>query len=212
MTYVGRIVAIGNTHENKLTAIYRVSTRSFPNRKAVQIGEAIAIVPQEGFEKDVKLSPFITYNCLRTNPRYAVATNGTQTDPIFEKLSDGVNVRDALTSVLLGLDYEHDQLKTPRIAAVVDLKTRSGSLGIIRHDAILIRAFQLKKGEVFYLATYEHNYPDDRFTDTNFKVVDAAGACDYILGKGIFSTLDLPVTATAAIESESGFQVAYKNL
>jgi IMP cyclohydrolase len=210
--YVGRIVAIGNTRENKLTAMYRVSARSFPNRRAVQIGETLAIVPKEGFENDLSRNPFIAYNCLRTNQRYAVATNGTQTDPIFEKLNDGLNMRDALTSVLFGMDYEHDHLKTPRIAALIDLETRSGSLGIVRSDALLIRAFQLKKGEAFYLATYDHNYPDERFTDTNFQVAGAAGACDYILGKGIFETLELPVSAAAAIENGSGFTMAYKNI
>jgi IMP cyclohydrolase len=210
--YVGRIVVIGNTRGNKLAAMYRVSSRSFPNRKSVQMGEAIAIVPKEGFEQDIYRNPYITYNCLRTNLRYAVVGNGTQTDPIFEKLIGGMSVRDAMASVLFGLDYEHDHLKTPRIAAVIDLESRSGSLGIIRHDAFLVRSFNLKAGEAFYLATYDHDYPDERFRDANFDASDAAEACDYILGKGVFERLELPVSAACAMENGAVFEIANKNI
>lgn len=210
--YVGRIAAIGNTGENKLTVMYRVSARSFPNRKSVQMGEAVAIVPKEGYEQDVYRNPYITYNCLRSSRRYAVAGNGTQVDPIFEKLSDGMGVRDAIISVLFGMDYEHDQLKTPRIAAVIDLEYRSGFLGIIRSDALLVRSFNLKAGEAFYLATYDHDYPDERFHDAGFEATAAEEACDYILGKGVFGTLELPVSAACAMESGDGFMIANKNV
>jgi IMP cyclohydrolase len=210
--YVGRIVAIGNTRDNKLTAMYRVSSRSFPNRQSVQNGEIIAIVPKEGFEKDIFRNPYITYNCLRMNRRYAVAANGTQTGPIIEKLDTGMSARDALSSVLFGLDYEHDHLKTPRIAAVIDIETRTGLLAIVRSDALLVRAFTPKPGEAFYVATYEQDYPDDKFRDDNFQVNNAAEACDYVLGKGVFGSLELPVSAACAIESSAGFQIANKNI
>jgi IMP cyclohydrolase len=210
--YVGRIVAVGNTRNNKLVALYRVSARSFPNRKSVQIGEAIAIVPKEGYEQDIYRNPYITYNCLRMDRRYAVVSNGTQTDPVFEKLTGGMNVRDAVASVHFGLDYEHDQYKTPRITAVIDLENRSGFLGIVRHDALLVRSFNIKAGEAFYLATYDHNYPDERFNDPNFDVTDAEEACGYILGKGVFASLELPVSAACAMESGSGFVMAHKNI
>lgn len=210
--YVGRIVAIGNTRNNKLAAMYRVSARSFPNRKSTQIGEAIAIVPREGFEQDIYRNPYITYNCLRKNRQYAVVANGTHTDPFFEKLESGMNVRDSIASVLLGLDYEHDNLKTPRIAAVVDWANRSGFLGTIRSDALLVRSFQMKPGEAFYLATYGHDFPDERFNDTGFNVSTAEEGCDYILGKGVFQNLELPISAACAIEDDSGFFVAHKNL
>jgi IMP cyclohydrolase len=210
--YVGRIVAIGNTPDNKLAAMYRVSARSFPNRQSIQMGETIAVVPREGFEKDIFRNPYITYNCLRYSPRYAVASNGTQTDPIIEKLVDGVSARDAVASVLFGLDYEHDHLKTPRITAVIDLKSRLGTLGIIKSDDLLVRSFKLKEGEALYLATYNQDYPDERFKDEQFQVTTAEEACEFILGKGVFAALELPVLSACAIESGSGFQIAHKNL
>jgi IMP cyclohydrolase len=210
--YVGRIVAIGNTPGNKLAAMYRVSARSFPNRQSVRTGDNIAIVPTQGYDKDIFRNPYITYNCLRFSPRYAVASNGTQTDPIIEKLVNGMSVRDAIASVLFGLDYEHDHLKTPRITAVIDLHSRLGTLGIIKSDDLLVRSFKLKEGEALYLATYNHDYPDERFKDKQFKVTTAEEGCEFILGKGVFETLELPVSSACAIETETGFTIAHKNL
>ena len=51
--YVGRIVAVGKNKEGKLTAMYRVSSRSFPNLRTQKMDNAIAIVPKEGFESDI---------------------------------------------------------------------------------------------------------------------------------------------------------------
>ena len=118
--YVGRIVAIGKTKEDKLAVLYRVSSRSFPNREARINGTAVSIVPKEGFESDIYANPYISYNCLRLAGDCAVAGNGSHTDPIAEKLIAGVSMRDAMISVLSGMDYEHDDYQTPRIAAAVD--------------------------------------------------------------------------------------------
>jgi IMP cyclohydrolase len=62
--YIGRIVAVGMTKSSKLVALYRVSSRSFPNRQTRMIGQAVAIVPKEGFESDIYKNPYIAYNCL----------------------------------------------------------------------------------------------------------------------------------------------------
>jgi IMP cyclohydrolase len=208
--YVGRIVAIGKTKANRLAAMYRVSSRSFPNRQAIWNGKSVSVVPREGHESDIYKNPYIAYNCLRLAPPYAVIANGSHTDPIAEKLESGMRMRDALAVVLGGLDYEHDDYQTPRIAAVADGKTKLGILGIIRSDAILIREFALQEGEALYLATYEHNIPDEKFRDRQFHVEDAEGACDYILGKGVFAELERPVLAACAVETGEGFAVACK--
>ena len=52
--YAGRIVAVGRTPEGANAALYRVSSRSFPNRQAVDLGGKLAIVPREGHEGDVQ--------------------------------------------------------------------------------------------------------------------------------------------------------------
>lgn len=209
--YVGRIVAIGKTRQDRLVALYRVSSRSFPNRRASQIGQAIAVVPKEGFETDIYKNPYIAYNCMRLVGSCAVIGNGTHTDPLAERLETGMSMRDAMVSALWGLDYEHDQLATPRIAAVVNKDNRLGVLGIVRRDALLVREFDLKPGEALYVATYEHNYPSEEFRDGGFQVTGAEEACDYVIGKGVFSDLERPILAACAFESEAGFSIAFKD-
>ena len=93
--YVGRIVAVGRNRKGQLAALYRVSSRSFPNREAQIKENAVAIVPKKGAEGDVFKNPYIAYNCLRIAGRTAVATNGSQTDPIAEKVAAGMPLRDA---------------------------------------------------------------------------------------------------------------------
>ena len=140
--YLGRIVAIGMTKSGRACAMYRVSSRSFPNRQAVENNGKIAIVPRPGAEGDLAKNPYISYNCLRIAGEWAVATNGSQTDPITEKIASGMPVRDAITLGLLAMDYEKDSLDTPRIVAVAGRVSKLGYLGIIRKDAVLVWSFR----------------------------------------------------------------------
>jgi IMP cyclohydrolase len=168
-------------------------------------------VPKEGFETDVYKNPYIAYNCLRLVGSCAVVGNGTHTDPIAEKLETGMSPRDAMISALWGLDYEHDQLGTPRIAAIVSKESRRCTLGIVRPDALLVREFDLEAGTALYIATYEHNYPSEEFRDGQFHVTSAEEACDYVIGKGVFSNLERPILAACAFEDETGFAAAFKD-
>ena len=209
--YVGRIVAVGKNQEGQLVVMYRVSARAYPNRQARRIGDAIAIVPQEGFESDVYKNPYIAYNCLRLAGDCAIVGNGTHADPIAEKLETGLHMRDSLISVLYGMDYEHDQYGTSRIAAVANRKNRLCALGIVRQDALLVREFDLTAGEALYVATYEHNYPSEAFRDGDFQVASAEEACDYVIGRGVFANLERPISAACAFEDETGFSIAFKD-
>jgi IMP cyclohydrolase len=192
--------------------MYRVSSRSFPNRHSQQIGQAIAIVPNEGYETDIYKNPYIAYNCLRLADNFAVVGNGTHVDPIVEKLESGMNMRDAIVSVLYGMDYEHDDYNTPRITAVTDVRNRLCALGIVRQDALLVKNFKITQGEAFYIATYEHNYPSKDFSDKDFHIASAEEACDYILGKGVFSSLERPISAACAMEVKNGYSISYKDV
>jgi IMP cyclohydrolase len=210
--YVGRIVAIGKTKAGLLAAMYRVSSRSFPNRQTKTIGQAVAIVPREGCESDVSRNPYIAYNCLRLVDRYAVVGNGTHVDPIADKLETGMRMRDAVISVLYGADFEHDHLNTPRIVGVVDKQSRQCALGIIRQDALFVKEMEIVDGEAFYVATYEHNFPSKDFRDGSFDAATADEACDYILGKGVFLGLERPISAACAIEAEKEFLIGCKDV
>jgi IMP cyclohydrolase len=210
--YIGRIVAIGMTNEGNAAAMYRVSSRSFPNRQAVVNGKNVAIMPREGFEDDLKKNPYITYNCARFVGNYAVVTNGSQTDPITEKLATGMSPRDAITLSLLALDYEHDSLDTPRIVAVIDKTKAIGYLGIVRKDAVLVREFELKNGQALYISTYEKNRPCDDNLDAAFDVANAEAACDYVVSGGVFADFENPVAAACVVCDNGNFDIAVKTI
>ena len=112
--YVGRIVAVGMTDRSFVA--YRVSSRSFPNRVAriTDLGAAIQPIDPE----DMKKNPYIAYNCLRVSKNGAVVSNGSHTDPIFERLESGTPPDVALQEVLTEMGYERDDFNTPRIAGI----------------------------------------------------------------------------------------------
>jgi len=205
--YVGRIVAVGMNPQGKLCAMYRVSSRSFPNRKATVREKTASIVPKEGFESDVYKNPYIAYNCLKIVKGVAVATNGAHTDPIAEKIAAGTSIRDAMILSLATLDYEKDSYNTPRIASAVDLRTRGGWLGIVRHDGLNVRRMPLEPSNAFYVATYEKNDCVPEQTET-FEVAGAAAACKYIMEFGIFGEMTNAVGSVCAFESDGDFEIA----
>lgn len=207
--YVGRIVAIGCTRAGRAAALYRVSSRSFPNREARVLDKAVAIVPKSGFENDIHKNPYIAYNCLRLLSGLAVVSNGAHTDPIAEKLESGMSVRDTLATVMLAMDYEHDSLRTPRIAGVVRQDGSGGYLAIVRHDALLVREFTLKPGQAFYVCTYERDEPAEKQIEPAFDADSAAAACEFILRQGVFADFAKPVTAVCALaRADGGFVTA----
>ena len=208
--YIGRIVAFGMTKDGRPCAMYRVSSRSFPNRRAVENNGNIAIIPREGAEGDLAKNPYISYNCLRVAGEWAIATNGSQTDPITEKIAAGMPVRDAITMCLLAMDYEKDSLDTPRVVAVVGRKSKLGYLGIVRKDAVLVRDVALEEGKIFHISTYEHNYPCDCFAGTGFTAANADDAAKYVVDQGEFAGFEHPVTSCAAFFNGAEFELAVK--
>jgi len=204
--YVGRIVAVGRTRAGANAALYRVSSRSFPSRTCVDLGGKLAIVPREGHEGDVHKNPYIAYNCLRVAGSWAVATNGSQTDPIAEKIEAGTPVRDAFASALLTLDYEKDDYSTPRIAAAVPLEGDTGWLGIVRHDALVVKAVPLLAGRAAWLATYEADDLSEAQV-CDFDAADAIAAARSAVDGPGFRELLNAVTSGAALASGSHFEL-----
>jgi IMP cyclohydrolase len=209
--YVGRIVAVGQNSAGQNAALYRVSSRSFPNRQAVDINATIAIVPRPGAEADLQKNPYIAYNALRLvevemTRKWAVVSNGSHTDPIAEKIAMGLPVRDALTLSLLAMDYEKDSYNTPRIAAVVPHRGDRAWLGIVRHDALVVKEVPLRRGHALYIATYEANDVRDEQTSV-FEARTAAEAARFIVDGGAFKQLEKPVTSAAALANDAGFAI-----
>ena len=205
--YLGRMVAVGMTPSGKLSVMYRVSSRSFPNRQAKVNDQKVSIVPKPGHEADIFKNPYISYNCAIIANNAAVLTNGSQTDPIAEKIRSGMNIRDSLIYSLAVMDYEKDAYDTPRIAAVARLGEKTGWLGVIRKNGLDVREFALEPGKCLFVSTYERN----RVSAENccaLPAEDAAAACAHILGEGDFAAFLNPVTAVCAVEQNGAFALA----
>jgi IMP cyclohydrolase len=144
--YVGRFVIVGPS-----VAAYRVSSRSFPNRKIIGREGDLTVVPtEEAAETD---NPYVSYNCVRTAGDAVVVGNGSHVDPITEKLQLGYPARDALAESLLAMDYEKDDYDTPRIAGVVG---DDAYIGTVRKDALVVEQVE----EPTLVATYEKDSPE----------------------------------------------------
>jgi IMP cyclohydrolase len=144
--YVGRFIVVGPDF-----AAYRVSSRSFPNRRVVERDGTLTVAPTpDAPETD---NPYIAYNCVREGGAGVVVGNGSHVDPIAEKLDLGYPARDALAESLLALDYEKDDYDTPRIAGVVG---EESYVGIVRKDALLVRPVA---EDPMLVATYEEDDP-----------------------------------------------------
>jgi len=205
--YVGRVVAVGRNKAGQSAALYRISSRSFPNREARILEKSISIVPKKGHETDVYVNPYIAYNCLRIVDDVAVVSNGSQTDPIAEKLKAGMTIRDAISVILLTLDYEKDDYNTPRIAGAIRRGAEIGFLGVVRKDGLHVREIPVGPGEVFYVATYEHN--DVSLTQrAEFDASTPDAGAAFVLNKAVFGQMTHPVTAACALEKGDGFERA----
>ena len=150
--YIGRFIVVGPG-----LGAYRVSSRSFPNRRITDREGLLTVGPTpDAPETD---NPYVAYNCVRTvegpatDGEVAVVGNGSHVDPIAEKLELGYPPRDALAASLLALDYEKDDYNTPRIAGVV--AADEAYIGTVRHDALLVK----QVSEPTLVATYEENSP-----------------------------------------------------
>lgn len=210
--YIGRIVSVAMTQDEKLAVAYRVSSRSFPNRTAVLHEDRISIIPRPGHEEDLQRNPYIAYNCLRVvcDGEVAVVSNGSQTDPIAEKMEAGMGARDALAFTSLVMDYEKDSYQTPRISGIVDTVDGTAWLGIVRHDGIEVRRLPMRPGHLFYVATYEENFISEAL-GCDFTGDSADSLCDWVLGNGLFSERTHPVTAAAGVYEGGGFSLAAKD-
>jgi len=209
--YVGRIVGVGRTLEGQLTASYRISSRSFPNRAARRSGRSIQIVPETGSADATSDSPYIAYECLVWDERFAVVSNGTHTRPIFERLKAGNTARDAIMAVLVGLDREFDQHDTPRICGVLDIAGDRLWLGSITMQSIHVMPMTVEAGQLAYLTTYGFPYLVPDQVDRSFAARNADLACQHMMKESVFGQFEKPVCAAAAVITANGVQVATLN-
>ena len=195
--YLGRIISAGKTEDGKPYVSYRVSSRSFPNRQVKVLEDEAAIIPKEGFEKDIFKNSYIAYDCVKTVGDIAIISNGSQTNPIADKISIGMNIRDAMAYSLITLDYEKDDYNTPRIAAAVSSSSDEDEyecfIGIVNDKKLLVEA--VPYGEAAFISTYGSQVPDK----VDFEAKTSQAAAKYIFDEGTFANYEKPVTSCAAI-------------
>ena len=198
--YVGRFLIVGPEG-----GAYRVSSRSFPNRQIVSrdtgdASETLTVGPTE--DAPSTDNPYVSYNCLRTveTPRGATVAfgNGSQVDPIAEKLELGYPARDALATTLLALDFEKDDYDTPRIAATIDASGEA-LVGTVRRDAVLVETVT----EPTLVATYERDSPEPFAFDAEDATSAARAAYDL--------EFEHPVCAAGVVRTDDGFDIAIVN-
>ncbi|MBQ2961675.1 IMP cyclohydrolase [Methanobrevibacter sp.] len=192
--YLGRIISAGKTEDGKPYVAYRVSSRSFPNRQVKVLENEAAIIPKEGFEKDIFKNSYIAYDCVKTVGDIAIISNGSQTNPIADKISIGMNIRDAMVYSLTTLDYEKDDYNTPRIAAVVKGgEDYEAYIGIVTDSKVLVE--KIEDGNAQFISTYEKNTPEDVI----YSADTPDDACKFIFDEGAFAEFENPVCSVAAI-------------
>ncbi len=187
--YVGRIVAVGKT--DKPFVAYRVSSRSFPNRVARIADVGVAIQPLD--PEDMKRNPYIAYNCIRVSSKGVVVSNGSHTDPIYEKIEAGVQPDVALQQVLTEMGYEKDDFNTPRIAGVVT--DTIGFIGTVRADGLEVSSVELEPNSCHVICTYEMDRVESK--SHPFVAESAEEAARYVVDGGIFKDLELPICAAS---------------
>ena len=182
--YTGRILSIGMNKDGKPFAAYRVSSRSFPNRQCLKFDKRAAVVPIEGFEKDIFKNTYIAYNSIRIERSIAIVSNGSQTDVIADKIALGMNMKDALAYSLLTMDYEKDDYNTPRYECFI---------GIVNDKKLLVEA--VPYGEAAFISTYGSQAPDP----VEFDAKTSTEAAKFIFDEGTFADYEKPVTSCAAV-------------
>jgi IMP cyclohydrolase len=203
--YVGRIVVVGRSRGRDFVA-YRVSSRSFPNRRAEVRNKGILVSPID--PADLARNPYIAYNCIRVLDEVAVVSNGTQTDMILEKIEDGLRPLDAIALSLVSYGFEKDELDTPRIAGAI--RGDRAWMGIAKRDEYRVQEFELQDGQAIMVATYE---------ETEFKSISLVGQNATEIARSAYDlSFERPVCAAAALtflqgdgEKCNGFDLAVYN-
>lgn len=207
--YVGRIVGVAKTKDNRNVALFRISSRSFPNRKIIERDRTLAVVPKEGFEAESAQSPYVSYTAMQEANDLMVVANGFHGDTIANLIKSGTPTKQSLALALSVFDNEPDEFDTPRIAAVVPIRGDKGFLGIVSKDRLEVKQVSLRRGECCYVATYEVTVGGYCV----FLAKDNKDISRYLIDDPyVFNAFENPVAAAAAVGSSGGWDYETYNL
>lgn len=153
--YPGRFLLGGTGKDGEQVLAYAIMGRSEHSRNRIfkRCDGGFRTVPwNESLVKDPSL---IIYRALRETEKSVILTNGDQSDTIYDALSHGKTLEDAL----LKRTYEPDGPNwTPRISLVMDKGSGAYTLSILRKDgdetARIIHAYPARKGYCHVIHTY----------------------------------------------------------
>ena len=148
-------------------------------------------------------NPFLEYCCVKVTPDIAVVSNGNHTEPICDRVAEGVPPVLALSLVLTALGYEQDGQGTPRIAAVVDRRSEIGWLELVSMDGVEIRCCPLEAGQMAVVATNEWTRPGQNRLP--IYAVDSGTLAREVLTAGPWSDLQCGIAAAAVVGSNLGW-------
>ncbi len=199
--YIGRFVLVGQTRAGRWYVGYRVSSRSFPNRRVLMGDGRATVMPTE--DAPPSDNPYIAYNCFRSDGQVGIVANGSHVDPMIDKVSLGYPLRDAIGLCSLALDFEHDSYNTPRVTAAFDASRGEAYLGIVADNQLLIRQVNPSPGEALLVATYELTQPT---------LIYLSGGSAQELADGLFAAAyEHPVGAMVAMPTHAGWDLATHN-
>ncbi|HTV19201.1 MAG TPA: IMP cyclohydrolase [Polyangiaceae bacterium] len=208
--YLGRMLACGRDAGGSVYLHYRVNSRSFKNRVLKLEDGRVGVVPASRDSADFE-NPYVTYNCCRKNQNVCVISNGAQTDPVFEKCVRGASPRDAIASVLMGMDYEFDGHDTPRIVLYANAESGTLYFGIVTNSSLQIEKVEPAAGELLLVSTNEYNYLDRNRRLTGYAAPSFDAAVSYLESGAIFRSHEHGVLGLT-VKLERGFPAAGRSL
>lgn len=159
--YWGRGIIAGNTADGRIAIAYFIMGRSSNSRNRVFIQDGMSLRTKPFDESLVEDPSLIIYYPIKLAGRNLIVTNGDQTDTVEEFLQRGETFEAALRTREFEPDGPH---YTPRISAVIDIKTGSYKLSILKNlddsDQICSRYFyeyEPVPGAARFIHTYEAN-------------------------------------------------------
>ncbi|WP_068776131.1 IMP cyclohydrolase [Paenibacillus sp. FJAT-26967] len=120
--YPGRGIIIGlNQDQRTLTQIYWIMGRSSNSRNRVFVREGDFVRTEAHDPDKVTDSSLIIYNPIKSVGRVHIVSNGDQTDTVYNFISEGESMEEALFTRV----YEPDAPNfTPRITGMIDLNSK----------------------------------------------------------------------------------------
>ncbi|ASJ10349.1 IMP cyclohydrolase [Thermococcus sp. P6] len=196
MRYTGRMLGLG-LRKGRPFAFYRLSSRSFPRRRAELRGDGVVVI-----NLTETSNPYVSYTAVKLAGDYAVIGNGTHTTFVAQSL-EWESPKKALIHVLDAMDYERDSLNTPRIAGIIERGSGDGFLGFAGRDHLWVKRVELEEGRAFFTATY------------NVEGIETLGLEfedeDELAERALGLDFPHPVLAIGVFDAGDGFRIGIKN-